>query len=118
MMDFQLIEDFEDHVYKDNEREVEFLRRNIRRNDVVVTHHLPASGSVAPQYRSSPQAQLNPFFVCDCQEIIEERQPVLWIHGHTHTPCDYRIGATRVLCNAIGFPREGGDERLGFFVDI
>jgi predicted phosphodiesterase len=120
MMDFQLIEKFEDAVYRDNEREVQLLRRQIRRDDIVVTHHLPAWSSVAAEYQTGPHAVLNPFFVCDCQEINERRQPALWIHGHTHVPCDYRIGETRVVCNPIGYPREGGgvEERLGLFVDV
>jgi Icc-related predicted phosphoesterase len=118
MMDFQLIEAFEDHVYDENLLQVEYLRQNIRREDIVVTHHLPAWGSVATQYRLPPNSTLNPFFVCDCQDIIETRQPTLWIHGHTHSPCDYHIGATRVVCNPIGFPREGVPERLGFSVDV
>ncbi len=118
MMDFQLIEEFEDAVYRDNEREVETLRREVRPTDVVVTHHLPAWGSVAPQFRSGPHSALNPFFICDCQNIIEKRQPALWIHGHTHVPCDYSIGKTRVVCNPIGYPREGAEDRLDFVVDV
>ena len=36
------------------------------------------------------------------ESIIEEYQPKLWIHGHTHVPCDYKIFATRVVCNPRG----------------
>lgn len=119
MMDFQLIEDFEDAVYRENERVVETLRREARRDDIVVTHHLPTWASVAPEFRTGPGAALNPFFVCDCEEIIEKRQPALWIHGHTHVSCDHRVGMTRVVCNPIGYPRErAGDANLGYFVDV
>jgi Icc-related predicted phosphoesterase len=118
MMDFQLIEAFEDAVYRDNARQLELLGSELRHDDLVVTHHLPAWGSVAPRYRSGPSSVLNPFFLCDCQELIEQRQPALWIHGHTHDPCDHTIGATRVVCNPIGYPREQGEDRVAFFVDV
>ena len=32
----------------------------------------------------------------------------LWIHGHTHDSCDYRLGdsrrSVRVVCNPRGYP--------------
>jgi len=33
--------------------------------------------------------------------------PVLWIHGHTHTSFDYRVGNCRVLCNPRGYQAAG-----------
>ena len=38
---------------------------------MVVTHYLPAWKSVSPRYRSS---QLNRFFVCDMETLIESAQ--------------------------------------------
>lgn len=70
---------------------------------VVVTHHLPATPSVADQYRNDP---LNPAFASRLEGIIEKYQPELWIHGHTHVPCDYEIFGTRVVCNPRGYPSE------------
>jgi Icc-related predicted phosphoesterase len=66
----------------------------------VVTHHLPTYRSVAPRFKSSP---LNAFFVSDLEELIEERRPRLWMHGHTHTSVDQRVGSTRFLCNPFGY---------------
>ena len=40
--------------------------------------------------------------------LIEERQPALWVHGHTHDSCDYRVGNTRVICNPRGYENENG----------
>lgn len=121
MMDFQLIASFEDAVYDDNRRVVEALRREVKPGDIVVTHHLPTRTSVAPQFRSGPESLLNPFFVCDCDDIIAQSQPALWIHGHTHEPCDHQLGATRIVCNPIGYPGESARAaagRLGFYVDV
>jgi Icc-related predicted phosphoesterase len=35
-------------------------------------------------------------------ELIEERGPDLWMHGHVHRHADYRVGRTRIVCNARG----------------
>jgi len=29
--------------------------------------------------------------------------PVLWVHGHTHSSHDYRVGGCRVVCNPRGY---------------
>jgi Icc-related predicted phosphoesterase len=70
---------------------------------VVVTHHLPAAMSVAKRYENDP---LNPAFASRLEDVIERYQPDLWIHGHTHEPCDYELFGTRVVCNPRGYPRE------------
>lgn len=100
MSDFRLIHGFEAWVYEENARSVEFLRREMKPRDVVLTHYLPSQKSVAPRWQGSP---LNDFFVCDVEALIVERQPALWVHGHTHDSLDYQIGATRVLCNPFGY---------------
>ncbi|BDA85424.1 phosphatase [Aureimonas sp. SA4125] len=78
---------------------------------VVVTHHAPHAGSIAPQYRESV---LNPAFASDLSSTIETGRPALWVHGHVHSACDYRVGDTRVICNPCGYRHEysGWDPRL------
>jgi Icc-related predicted phosphoesterase len=49
---------------------------------------------------------MNAFFVCDMTAHISERQPKLWIHGHSHDRCDYLLGTTRVVANPLGYPSE------------
>jgi len=100
MADFEAITAFESWVYDENGRMKGLLAKELRETDVVVTHHLPTFASVAPRFSSSP---LNAFFVCDVEELIESRQPRLWMHGHTHVSVDKRIGGTRVLCNPFGY---------------
>lgn len=116
MSDFHVIAGFEDWVYAENAKAIEYLTENVTRDDVVVTHHLPSQRSVSPQYRGHP---LNPFFVCELDSLIERAQPQLWIHGHTHDSVDYRIGDTRVLCNPFGYPDElNARFEPGLVVDI
>lgn len=73
---------------------------------IVVTHHLPAAMSVAKRYAND---SLNPAFASNLEDIIEKYRPDLWIHGHTHEPCDYELFGTRVVCNPRGYPREKRD---------
>jgi Icc-related predicted phosphoesterase len=118
MMDFHLIEGFEDVVYRENARHLEVFGREIRPGDIVVSHHLPHPQSVNIQFRAGLASRLNPFFLCDCEALIEGARPAAWIHGHTHTPCDYVVGATRVVCNPIGYPREREGARIDCCVDV
>ena len=78
---------------------------------VVVTHFAPARGSIAPQFAGSP---LNACFVSDLEERILRWQPALWLHGHVHDGCDYRVGATRVVANPRGYAKGGVVENKKF----
>lgn len=66
---------------------------------VVVTHHLPHPGSVHARYDGDA---LNPAFASDLGALFGANVQ-LWAHGHTHESCDYRVGATRVICNPRGY---------------
>jgi Icc-related predicted phosphoesterase len=70
---------------------------------VVVTHHAPHEKSVAMRYNRS---LLTGAFVSDLAPLIAAHQPALWVHGHTHTSFNYRVGATRVVCNPAGYGAE------------
>lgn len=67
---------------------------------VVVTHHAPHRGSLADVFSGSP---LSAAFVSELPASFFA-VPVLWIHGHTHTSFDYRVGNCRVVCNPRGYP--------------
>lgn len=84
-----------------------FLAEQIRPGDVVVTHHLPHPKSVHPMYANSP---LNPFFLHDLTEVVEQAGASVWVHGHTHGSCDYVAGRTRVVCNPFGYARASPGE--------
>ena len=98
-------------------RLVDELDREFDGPIVVVTHHLPTSSSVAKRYANYP---LNPAFASSLEDVIEKYQPELWIHGHTHVPCDYELFDTRIVCNPRGYPGETGDSRFqaGLIVEV
>lgn len=67
---------------------------------VVVTHHYPRKRSTAKQYQNDL-----------CTAAFGSRLPAqllnqadLWIHGHTHSSHQYRVGKCRVVCNPRGYP--------------
>ncbi len=115
--DFHMIKGFGEQVYPEAERADAFLRAELQRGDVVVTHHLPSRRSVHAMHGDSP---LTCFFVHPQDALVEERRPALWVHGHAHNSCDYHLGDTRVVCNPYGYldneENQGFVERL--MVDV
>ncbi|MDQ8697101.1 hypothetical protein [Hyphomicrobium sp. LHD-15] len=47
-------------------------------------------------------------FASDCEQLTQ--QATLWVHGHTHTGCDYRLGGCRVMNNPRGYVSHGEGE--------
>ena len=82
---------------------------------VIITHHAPSRGSLAPEYATSP---ISPAFVSDLGDYVAESKATLWIHGHTHTVFDYLQGETRVICNPRGYPNEVSNFESGKIVKL
>ena len=80
---------------------------------VVVTHHAPSIRSVPERYRTDP---VTPAFASNMEPLITKHQPLLWVHGHTHTSSDYCIGKTRIVCNPRGYASM--EENPGFRPDF
>jgi len=76
---------------------------------VVITHHLPGPGSVAPRYKDDLG---NAGFASHLDHLMG--QAALWVHGHTHDSFDYQAGGTRVVCNPRGYPVRGAFENPDF----
>lgn len=68
---------------------------------VVVTHHLPTPLSINERYVEEPL--MNGGYASNLFEEIANSKAVLWIHGHTHSSCDYDVEGTRVVCNPRGY---------------
>ena len=71
---------------------------------VVVTHHYPSKRSTAARWANDP---LTAAFGSKLSlDLLTQAN--LWIHGHTHDSCDYRLGdskkSVRVVCNPRGYP--------------
>jgi predicted phosphodiesterase len=73
---------------------------------VIITHHAIHWDSILPRYRNDP---VTGAFVSDLSATMKAYRPALWVHGHVHNSCDYRIGDTRVLCNPHGYGNENPD---------
>lgn len=78
---------------------------------VVVTHHAPARGSVAPHYAHD---WLSPAFVSDLPRDAFLGTASLWVHGHTHNSFRYEQGFCTVLSNPRGYPMRDGFENTQF----
>ena len=66
---------------------------------VVVTHHGPHRGSLAPRFAAD---WVSTAYLSELPASFFE-VPVLWLHGHTHTSHDYQVGRCRVVCNPRGY---------------
>jgi predicted phosphodiesterase len=67
---------------------------------IVVTHHAPSKRSIPARYAEDT---LSAAYASNLDQLVEETRPTLWVHGHVHDSCDYRIGDTRVVCNPRGY---------------
>ena len=84
---------------------------------VVVGHHSPSFQSVHEQY--AHETLMNGGYHSDLSEfILDHPQVVLWTHGHTHYPFDYKIGETRIVCNPRGYENDGYSEETGWNPNI
>jgi len=100
MNDFTVIPGFRKWVYQENKKTLDFLNKEMKAGDVVITHHAPCQLSVDGRHKGSPT---NRFYVCDQSELIRERKPSYWIHGHMHTPVEYPLYDTWVVSNPFGY---------------
>lgn len=80
---------------------------------VVMTHHTPSQLSIPEHYRED---KVSAGYTSRLESVIEQYQPTVWCHGHTHTSFDYKIGETRVICNPRGYAEI--DPNLDFKVDL
>jgi Icc-related predicted phosphoesterase len=80
---------------------------------VIVSHHAPSMLSVPRHFLKDA---LTPSFASRFEYRILSYEPLLWVHGHIHSPSDYMIGQTRVVCNPLGYPSE--DSRRTFIPNL
>lgn len=78
----------------------QFIEDNVDANSVVITHHAPTRLSIPEKFKND---KCNGAYVSNLEHIIFKHQPKLWIHGHTHNSCNYKLDNTTVLCNPRGY---------------
>lgn len=89
-------------MWKMYEEHLAFIQKSDRK--VVMTHWPMSMHSLADQWKGE---MTNPYFVNDIHDDeIKKMGKKLLVHGHVHTPFDYMIGDTRVICNPLGYPDE------------
>ena len=103
------IKNLKEYIGVEHRNAIKFLRNITNPQSVIITHFLPSWQSVDPQYAG---AELNHVFVVDMERLISEDKPPLWIHGHTHTPFDYRFKNTRIVCSPLGYPHKVPHETI------
>ncbi len=90
----------------------ESLRVSEAQHNIVVTHHAPSIRSLPMKYIDDP---ISAAYVSDMEDLIIKHQPSYWIHGHIHTPVNYKIGKTEIICNPHGYidePYNGFNKNL------
>lgn len=96
------------HTLERHQLSLQWLQEELPKGDsektVVVTHHYPHKNSCAPRWANEP---LTAIFGSNLRaEVLLGAS--LWIHGHTHDSCDYRLGdstrSVQVTCNPRGYP--------------
>ncbi|MBY5431664.1 metallophosphoesterase [Rhizobium leguminosarum] len=79
------------------------LARPFDGRSIILTHHAPLMQSFDPNFFGDIS---NAAFASDLSDLIERRQPSLWIHGHIHKFRDYMFDKTRIICNPLGYHHE------------
>jgi Icc-related predicted phosphoesterase len=82
---------------------------------VVITHHAVHWRSIPPAFQSE---RLTGAYVSDLSALIETYQPALFVHGHVHNSSDYRVGATRIICNPHGYGNENAEFNGALVVEV
>jgi len=100
--DQRLIEGKRDAIIAEHAKTEEFLKNNVQRGDIVVTHHLPVQECAHPRWRHNT---CNVFFSSNFDAIIWH-QPDFWFFGHTHDFRHLTLGDTELICNPYGYPHE------------
>lgn len=88
-----------------------FLEEMVTEGDIILTHYPPHVRSIPPQFVGDVDTYR--YYLVDHAELIEERKPSLWLHGHTHYAVDYTLDCgTRIVANPRGYP---GHEKVAGF---
>lgn len=96
-------------AFNKSEQFLQYLKDELKPEDIVVTHHLPLT---APDslWASSPTQSY--FVNRDCELYLANAntvKPKMWIYGHTHDKHDFIMGSTSFVCNPVGYPSERPD---------
>lgn len=76
---------------------------NSNGNYIIITHHAPSFKSCHSSYKKD--YYMNGGYYSNLEDLIIENTDKikLWVHGHTHIPCEYQIEKTNIMCNPRGY---------------
>lgn len=86
---------------------IKYAQETLKGRKVIVTHFLPATECIAPQYAN--ENLLNNYFCNDLAEYIEFLEDTTWVFGHTHAPINTKLFSTPLISNPYGYPGEHTD---------
>lgn len=91
-------------ILKQHQRSMAWLSQELKIDSkgkrVIVTHHAPSAKSLPDDFGDNV---INAAYASHLDEIVNQSNADLWIHGHIHTHKDYMIGNTRIVCNPRGY---------------
>ncbi|MBV2223950.1 MAG: metallophosphoesterase [Cloacibacterium sp.] len=96
------IDTFKIHQHSRKWLEESLLSSSLHKN-IVVTHHAPSIKSVPEEFKNDPVTSA---YASNLDDFILNTEPDFWIHGHIHTPVQYKIGKTQIICNPHGYISE------------
>lgn len=86
-----------------------WLEETVKEGDIIITHHAPSFKSCNPDYGG------NTAYATDLSDIMLDKNPAYWIHGHLHEPVHYTIGKTIVTSNPYGYYGSGSNFQIKEF---
>jgi Icc-related predicted phosphoesterase len=111
-----------EYVYKQHIKTMQYFRLMLSMHRdkpfVVITHHAPSFASVHERFRGD--FTMNGGYASDLSEDILDNENIkVWVHGHMHDPVDYKIGETRIIANPRGYlPYEGDNFIPGLYFEV
>ena len=88
----------------------------LKDNVFIITHHAPSYQSVSENFRTT---SCNSAFCNDYDGLILNNPQIkYWVHGHTHTHFNYKIGECNVICNPCGYPGQNTKFNPNFILNI
>lgn len=78
------------------------VEKNKDKKLVVITHHAVTSKSI--DLAEDPHGKYTEYYRSDLDYFIKDNPNIAaWIHGHIHTPFDFKLFETRIKSNPIGY---------------
>lgn len=98
--DFIFIPSFEDWIEQESLSCRNYLLNNVSSQDIVITHFVPTNKSFYGKFKLN---YLNKYYINNLEGLIIDKQPKMWIHGHTHHSSNYVLNKTKIICNPKGY---------------